>query len=254
MRFIPLDEKPHQCGYLPDRNATYEAYLVLEATPMEREALLEAGYRSFGKYYFRPRCIGCHKCIPLRIPVSQFTPTKSQRRAWRRCQGVDLVVDRPRYTVEKWEIYKEHLHRFNKQESASSPEDFAFSFYDTTIPALEFCYYVDGVLAAVGIVNVTPNTLSSVYFTYRLDYAKLSLGTYSVLAEIDYARREGKKHLYLGYFVKENHFMSYKGRFHPNEILNSSGQWTQFYDAIGNMWVSEPWQFAPFPFIDTTEP
>ncbi|TXI39308.1 MAG: arginyltransferase [Nitrosomonas sp.] len=240
MRLVPLDAPPHQCAYLPDRDAVYESFLVLEATPQERQALLEAGYRSFGKYYFRPCCIGCHQCIPLRVPVEDFTPNKSQRRAWRRCRDVDVVVDKPRYTKEKWEIYHDHLQRFNREESISSAEDFAFSFYDTTIPALEFCYYVEGVLAAVGIVNVTPQALSSVYFTYRLDYAKLSLGTYSVMAEIDYARRNSKKYLYLGYYVRDNHFMSYKARFHPNEVLMSGSHWVPFYDTMGNLWSPEP--------------
>ena len=164
MRLVPLDEPPHPCGYLPDRDATYGSYLMLEATPEEREALLNGGYRSFGKYYFRPQCASCHQCVPLRIPVDKFVPTKSQRRCWRRCQNIDVMVDTPRYTEEKFEIYKDHLQRFQHKSGGSTAEDFAFTFYDSTIPVLEFCYYLEGVLVAVGIVNVTPSALSSVYF------------------------------------------------------------------------------------------
>lgn len=251
MRIVPLDELPHPCGYLPDRNATYEAYLVLEASLQEREYLLAAGYRSFGKYYFRPKCIGCHQCVPLRVPVARFTPTKSQRRTWRRCQQIDVSVDTPRYTLEKWEIYQDHLKRFDRK-TPSTPEDFAFSFYDTTIPAVEFCYYLNGQLIAVGIVGVTPHALSSVYFTYRLEHAKLSLGTFSVMAEIDYARRHGKTHLYLGYYVRPNHFMSYKARYCPNEILTSHAQWIPFYDEIGNLLEAESPTFVPFPCITSS--
>ncbi len=240
MRLILLEDAPHQCGYLPDRDATYESYLILEATPQERESLLEAGYRSFGKYHFRPKCVGCHQCVPLRVPVESFIPTKSQRRTWRRCRYVDVVVDTPHYTEEKWSIYSDHLRRFKREQAGDSAEEFAFSFYDVTIPALEFCYYVEGVLAAVGIVNVTPHALSSVYFTYRLDYAKLSLGVFSVMAEIDYAHRYGKKHLYLGYYVRDNHFMNYKAHYHPNEMLTSSGRWVPFYDAMGHLLADEP--------------
>ncbi len=249
MRFVPLDEPPHQCGYLPDRNATYESYLVLEATPEEREALLNAGYRSFGKYYFRPKCVGCHQCVPLRIPVDKFVATKSQRRVWRRCQQIDVMIDTPRYTDEKFEIYRDHLQRFKHKSGGSSVEDFAFSFYDSTIPALEFCYYLEGTLVAVGIVNVSPSALSSVYFTYRLAYAKLSLGTFSVMAEIDYARCSGKPYVYLGYYVQHNHFMAYKARYCPNEILTSRGQWIPFYDAMGNLLEAPPHTFVPFKFV-----
>ncbi len=250
MRIIPLDEHAHQCGYLPDQNATYEAYLVVEASPIERELLLAAGYRSFGKYYFRPKCAGCHQCVPLRIPVAEFTPSKSQRRVWRKGYShIDVIVDTPRFTQEKYEIYQDHLKRFNLAQ-VSTPEEFAFSFYDHTIPALEFCYYIEGQLVAVGIVNITPHALSSVYFTYRLSHSKLSLGTFSAMAEIDHARRLGKDYLYLGYYVAANHFMAYKARYLPNEILNSAGQWIPFYDAIGNLLVPAPHTFPPFPCLE----
>ena len=228
MRLIPIKPKPHQCGYFDDRDATFESFLLLEATDQEREMLLASGYRSFGKYVFRPMCVGCRACTPLRIPLDQFKPTKSQRRVLRRCSEIKVAVSKPLYTSEKWEIYKDHLRRFNRPEQKQEENDFIGSFYDPAIPSLEFCYYLEGRLVAVGIVNETPHALSSVYFTYRLEYAHYSLGTFSVMKEIEYGVAHGKRHLYLGYYIEDNHFMRYKGDFRPNEMLTESGRWVKF--------------------------
>ena len=228
MRLIPIKPAPHQCGYFDDRMATYESFLLLEATEMEREMLLANGYRSFGKYVFKPRCEGCSACTPIRVPAETFVPSKSQRRTLKKCRDIIVTINKPQYTPEKFEIYKDHLKRFNRPEDTHEVNQFIESFYDPDIPSVEMCYWKDSVLIAVGIVNVTPHALSSVYFMYRLDYAEYSLGTFSVMKEIEYALDLGKKHLYLGYYIADNHFMRYKGDFRPNEILTSSKRWMAF--------------------------
>ena len=225
MRIIPLREQPHVCGYLPGRLAEYESFLVLEATPQEREQLLASGYRAFGRHYFKTKCQNCRECVPIRIPVDLFTPNKSQRRLWRRSQEIRIEVGIPLFTEEKYEIYLDHLQRFQRPASQSSVEDFAFSFYDPSFPAIEFLYYVEDRLAAVGLVHEVPHALSSVYFTYRLEYSQLSLGTFSVLKEIEHTRAIGKKHLYLGYYVADNHFMRHKASFKSHETLGFDGRW-----------------------------
>ena len=225
MRIISLSEQPHSCGYLPDRLALYESFIMLEARPEEREILLERGYRAFGKHYFRPKCSGCIECVPIRIPVDTFQPNKSQRRLWKKSQEIRVEIDLPQFTEEKYAIYTDHLQRFNRPAGQSSVEDFVFSFYDPEFPALEFLYYVGERLAAVGIVHEVSRALSSVYFTYRLEYSELSLGTFSVLKEIEHAKELGKSHLYLGYYVADNHFMRHKASFKPHEMRHPDGSW-----------------------------
>ncbi|SCA63218.1 Putative arginyl-tRNA--protein transferase [Chlamydiales bacterium SCGC AG-110-P3] len=227
MRYRPFPTDHFPCPYIPGLTACYEAFWVDEITPGERQHLLEYGYRSFGKYWFRPQCEGCNRCIPIRIPVSTFHPTKSQRRSARKNTGLVIKVGEPHYTDEKFEIYCDHLQRFSYPEDRHEAESFRISFYDPDVPALEFCYYIADALIAFGSVQKVPNALSSVYFCYRLEYSKLSLGKFSVLKEIEVARQLGKEYLYLGYYIEQNHFMSYKAMFGPNEILDS-GRWIPF--------------------------
>lgn len=42
-------------------------------------------------------------------------------------------------------------------------------------------YWIDGKLLAVGVIDILPTCLSSVYFFYDPDYSHLSLGTYGSL-------------------------------------------------------------------------
>lgn len=234
MELIPLEMKPTPCGYFDDRQALFEHYLIESAEVREREALLAYGFRSFGKYTFRPQCQNCKRCIPLRIPVRFFHPHKKQRRVLKRAQELKLIVGEPEYTEEKLAIYRAHGQRFSQMEAASKEEEFRFSFYEPSVPTLEFTYYLGETLIAVGIVHETPIALSSVYFTYLPEYSHLSLGTYSILKEIEWAQTHGKHHLYLGYYIRENHFMSYKSHFYPSEILLDYRDWVPFRDPEGN--------------------
>lgn len=45
-------------------------------------------------------------------------------------------------------------------------------------------YYLDGKFIAVGVVDLVPNGLSSVYFFYDPEYKDYRLGVFSALIEI----------------------------------------------------------------------
>jgi arginine-tRNA-protein transferase len=47
-------------------------------------------------------------------------------------------------------------------------------------------YYLDDTLIAVGVVDILPHGLSSVYFFYDPQYRKYSLGVYGALREIEF--------------------------------------------------------------------
>lgn len=227
-----LPSSPFPCSYLPQKEALYEQYWITELTGEELEELFALGYRSFGAYTFRPQCTSCHRCLPLRVPTSSFTPSSSQKRVLKKCAHVELTVAPPQFTEEKFLLYKDHLNRFPSSQTPC-PEEFRSSFYTPSPFAKEFSYFIQGSLAAVGIVLESPRALSSVYFFYASRFSSLSLGTFSVLKELDYGTMHQKTHLYLGYWIKENRFMRYKSAFRPCEALRSEGKWVPFRNKRG---------------------
>lgn len=249
MRLIPLDEPPAPCGYFPGEQAQYESFVLVEATDLERDVLLQRGFRWFGTYTFRPKDVAKGHCVPLRVPIATFSPTKSQRRAMKKCRDIRVEVMEPTYTKEKFEIYVEHMSRFSDEVAEVNEDNFVASFYDTRVPAFEFLYYLGDKLTGFGIVARSENAFSSVYFCYRLDYSALSLGTYSLLQEIEQARDMGLDYLYLGYYIRDNRFMEYKRRFYPNEVLTSDEKWVPFVDMRGESLLDEPLTFTPKPLF-----
>ena len=51
-------------------------------------------------------------------------------------------------------------------------------------------YYVNNELIAVGIVDILPESVSSVYFFYLPKYKKLSLGIFGALKELDFIKHK----------------------------------------------------------------
>ncbi|XP_025096854.1 arginyl-tRNA--protein transferase 1-like isoform X1 [Pomacea canaliculata] len=85
-------------------------------------------------------------------------------------------------------------------------------------------YILDGKIIAVGVVDILPFCLSSVYLYYDPDYAFLSLGTYSALREIAFVREMQKvapqlRFYYMGFYIHSCPKMRYKGQFVPSQLL-----------------------------------
>lgn len=186
--------------------------------------MLSMGWRKFGAYYFRPLCPGCRECVPIRVLVDEFHPSKSQRKKLRKNGSVRVEFGPLTYSPRAYEIYIDHSQsRFGQ---ASSLDGFLFNFYSPSCPALQSEFYLDGQLIAVGYLDRGDNCLSSVYFIYDTAYAHLGLGTFSIIKEIEYAKSIGLPYYYLGYYIQDCQSMSYKDRFQPREHFDwSSGQW-----------------------------
>ncbi|XP_032596722.1 arginyl-tRNA--protein transferase 1 isoform X1 [Drosophila grimshawi] len=85
-------------------------------------------------------------------------------------------------------------------------------------------YWLDDKLIAVGVIDILPGSVSSVYFFYDPDYSFLSLGTYGSLREIDLvqkiaARVPALKFYYMGFYIHSCPKMRYKGKLDASYLL-----------------------------------
>lgn len=204
-----------ECSYIKDFEWRFEYFFAYELNYNDLDRLLEKGWRKFGIYYFRPNCVTCRKCIPLRIPVRNFTPSKSQRRVLKKSEKIRVEFKPLTYKNEIFEIYRDHsLNRFGREVDV---ETFASTFYTETCPSMQSEYYLGKELIGTGFLDISSQAFSSVYYMFKTRYEEYSPGTYSILKEIEKARFMGKKYYYLGYYIEENRSMAYKNMFHPNE-------------------------------------
>jgi len=85
-------------------------------------------------------------------------------------------------------------------------------------------YRKSGKLIAVGVIDILPSCVSSVYFFYDPDFTYLSLGTYGALHEIYFVQQlnamfNNVKYYYMGFYIHSCQKMRYKGNYTPSYLL-----------------------------------
>ncbi|HTL15215.1 MAG TPA: arginyltransferase [Thermomonas sp.] len=218
----------HPCGYWPDREARD---LVLDPRDPRLPALyplaLDWGFRRSGDILYRPGCAGCRACVAVRVPVAEFAPDRGQRRCLRRNADVEARVVPAVRTAEHLALYRKYLaarHRGGGMDDHGAPEFDQFlvgSWNDGRF--LELRERGSHRLLAVAVTDLLPDALSAVYTFYDPDEGARGLGTLGVLRQVEWARRDGRCQLYLGYWIAGHPKMDYKRRFRPLEGFDGRG-------------------------------
>jgi len=216
---------PHPCSYFADRIARSRAFAA-ESLPGDiYQGLMDRGFRRAGQVFYAMACPSCQACVPMRVPVAGFRPSRSQRRAQQRNRDVRLQVTAPVFSDAKYDLYQRYVaFQHPDRGGAEPPEQFRSWLYDPVVPTLEATYWLGEELVAATILDITPSAVSSVYHYFEPRQAHRSLGVYSVLAEIEWTAASGRPYYYLGFWIEGCPTMHYKARYQPNELL-LDGRW-----------------------------
>lgn len=216
----------HECGYFEGKDATSINNIFVDECPaFFASILMERGWRRFGKGYFRPTCADCEKCESIRINVNDFKPAKAFRNIKNRNKETLHSLHRPSYSEDKIELYRKyHTERTETRgwKLNEMDEDKYIKMFVEGAGEFgyEIRYFKDAKLIGVDYIDIVKDGISSIYFFSDPDYAQLSLGTYSLLIQIDIAKQLGLKYIYLGYVVRENASLVYKLKYKPHELLD----------------------------------
>jgi arginine-tRNA-protein transferase len=231
---IVVFDSPHACSYLPGRTARlpYRHPLAL-LTPEQFDQRLAEGDRRSGIYLYRVQCPECRACQPIRLDVKAFQPDATQRRIQRRGNVLlSVKIGDPIVDPARVRLFNRHRDErgLTSGDSPLDAEGYAAFLTDTCCQTLEFSYWHDGQLVAIAIGDAGRNSLSAVYCFYDPSFKLLSLGTYSILRQIEFCRATTRRYLYLGFFIAESPHMSYKARFRPHQRL-IEGMWREFEET-----------------------
>lgn len=215
------------CPYVEGRT---ERKLITEIGGRESSdfysVLSRAGFRRSHHLAYRPACVGCAACVPVRVAVAAFAPTRSLQRTLSRNRDLAAGLAPARATIEQYRLFARYQRsRHTESDMASMTYgDYRAMVEDSPVSTgLLELRRTDSRLICACLVDVLDDGLSAVYSFFDPDEARRSPGTRMILALIGEARRRSLPYVYLGYWIAESRKMAYKTRFRPLEALTSSG-------------------------------
>jgi arginine-tRNA-protein transferase len=197
-------------------------------------SLIQAGFRRSGQFTYRPQCVGCQACVPVRVQADTFTPNRTQKRCQARNRNLQSTQLPLGFVEEHYQLYRKyqrmrHAGGGMDQDNAEQYSQFLLASHVDSF-MVEFR---DGDrLVMVSVVDRIKDGLSAVYTFFDPDDEKRSPGVYNVVWMIERARELGLPYVYLGYWIAESRKMSYKQQYQPLEGL-VEGNWQRLPASHG---------------------
>lgn len=223
----------YSCGYLPNKLAQ-----SLIASPQHLidaniySGLIQQGFRRSGKFAYRPHCENCRECIPVRVISAEFTANRSQRRAYKQHQNLNVFIKPVAFHEEHYALYKAYQKSRHFDETPSDSdeqeqdhaEQYRNFLCQTNVESVMVEFRESDQLKMVSVIDLVSDGISAVYTFYDTTDSKTSFGTYNVLWQIEWTKYLNLPYLYLGYWIKDSPKMAYKQNFKPLEKL-IDGEW-----------------------------
>ncbi|KAK6535437.1 Arginyl-tRNA--protein transferase 1 [Orbilia ellipsospora] len=171
--------------------------------------------------------------------------TLKQRNPLEPAHKLEIRLEENTFTEEKFKLFEHYQKAIHKDDNVSesgfkrflcnNPFKPRYSVDDQgrRIGAYHQCYYLDGRLVAMAVLDLLPDCVSGVYFVYHTDFSQWNLGKLSAMREIALAIEEGYGWYYMGYYIHSCVKMKYKCEFGPGQVLDPEYyDWHSFDNAF----------------------
>ena len=228
---ITLVSSPtHACSYLDEQlSQTVFVYPPSQLNTAIYSQLIQQGFRRSGDDVYIPHCPNCTACIAARLAVCEFKANRSQERCRKKNSQTKTVIKPAVFEQAHYELYiryQKHRHRGGYM-AESSPDDYINFLSSAWCDTVFVEFLINDQLVGVAVIDQLNNALSAVYTFFDPEFSDYSLGVYAVLWQIDYAKRQQKDFVYLGFWIKACQKMAYKSNYQPLQIFRDR-QWQNY--------------------------
>ncbi|HET8725874.1 MAG TPA: arginyltransferase [Alphaproteobacteria bacterium] len=218
---------PMPCPYIPGRIERKLFTRLTGPNGAELNSLLSrAGFRRSHDIIYRPVCPSCRACVPVRIPVALFAPSRSMRRTAAENADVTVAERCARATEEDFRLFLDYQRaRHGDSDMARMTEADFMTMIEEGNAATSLFEFRDGHGRLVGVMltDRLEDGFSAVYSYFEPNQPRRGMGTFMILSLVRQAKLEGLPFVYLGYWIAESRKMAYKRRFRPMEALTETG-------------------------------
>lgn len=181
--------------------------------------------------------------VNIRINLLTHRPSKSQRKLMRRNDKLFQVVFAPvTVNAEKERLYQLQKPRFKGFIHNTLEEYLAHGMAESIFDTRELRVYHQGELVAVSYFDVGGHSQASLLGLHDPSYAKYSLGTYTLLKEMEFGIIEGRKWFYPGYVLDRPSAFDYKLKLGQIEFYTPTkrwAKWSRFHRKLTSAWRIE---------------
>jgi leucyl-tRNA---protein transferase len=238
------------------RDIAFNAHPVVEYVPMQPfsplvfDRFCEDGWTYwsdvlFRRNYWEWRGMPC-RVIVLRIRLKDFQFSSSQRKLLRKYEHLTLLRRAIKIEERHIDLFQRHSERFghNKPQSIFG----FFSHYSSIMPCfgLMFEVWQQQNLLATSYFHVGHKALAGNYCIYDSNGGIGSLGTYTMLKEIEFAMQTDREFYYPGFVYDLPSEFDYKLNFNNLEYFDWSGSWYPLERLPVRDWRSEGYETLDF--------
>lgn len=208
-----------------------EVELPTQLSPVELDRKLARGFFRSGPILFRASFLHpdevLRELVHLRVKIDVETRSRSRARLLRRNRTRFRTTIRPaQVDDEHRRLYRQTRERF-MGFVASELDVVAVGEYPKVFDTREVCVWDGDHLVAVSYFDIGKRAVASILGLHDPAYARHSLGIYTMLEEMAFARERGARWYYPGYVIPGLPGFDYKLRLGPTQFMDGRGRWRE---------------------------
>lgn len=201
-------------------------------TPEELDSYLAKGWFRMGQSIFTTNFLHFRheffSAIWLRVDLTANSQDKNEQKLFRQNRDFSFAFSRTAPDDEKEALFQRYKQAISFETSPTLHQllfgKFTGNIYDT----YEVTLRDNGKLIGAGYFDLGSSAAAGIISIYDPDYRRFSLGKYLIYLKMKFAREQGLKYFYPGYFVPGYRFFDYKLTIGKNSL--------EYFDVITSGW------------------